>query len=204
METVRGTGTKFSGWIDPPGGRVLLHFSRVRDAHSTWHVPPRKGLHKFVRASTGQIRDIADSKLAGHTYTTSICVLLWLPFLWGAGCTRQDRKTILTWGPRVHGKFELDTKLSRWVEFDMVCLAPYDLMGWSTVCSCARASALYLLFFYRPYRPNEGHPRSQTCRLHIYYPNMCVFLVAVVVGCRLHAPGPKNFIREGSSGSRKF
>ena len=117
VETVRGNGTKFSGWIDPSGGRVLLHFSRVRDAHSTWHVPPRKDLHKFVRASTGQIRDIADSKLAGHTYTTPTCVLLWLPFLWGAGCTRQDRKTFLTWGPRVHRNFELERCTARLWEF---------------------------------------------------------------------------------------
>ena len=70
VETVRGICTKFSGWLDPPGERILLHFSRVRDARGTWHVPPRKGLHKFVlRASTGQMRAIADSKLTGHTYT---------------------------------------------------------------------------------------------------------------------------------------
>ena len=29
-------------------------------------------------------------------------------------------------------------------------------------------------------------------------------LVTVRVGCRLRAPGPEKFIREGSSGSRKF
>ena len=109
METVRGIGTKFSGWIDPTGGRVLLHFSRVRDARGTWHVPPRKALHKFVRALIGQTRDTADSNLAGHTCTTPACVLLWLPLLCGAGCTRQDRKTFLTWCPRVQGNFELAT-----------------------------------------------------------------------------------------------
>ena len=98
-----------------------------------------------------------------------------------------------------------DTKLGRWVELDMMYLAPNDLMGWSAVCTCsACASVLYLLFFYRPYRPNEGHRRSQTCRSHVYLPYLCAFLVAVLVGCRLHALGPKNFIREGSSGSRKF
>ena len=109
VETVRGISTKFSGWIDPPGGRVLLRFSRVRDARGTWHVPPRKGLHKFVRALIGQTRDTADSKPAGHTCTTPTCVLLWLPFLWSEGCMRQDRKTFLTWGPRVQGNFELET-----------------------------------------------------------------------------------------------
>ena len=68
METVRGICTKFSEWIDPLGGRVLLHFSRVRDERGTWHVPLRKGLHKFVQASAGQTRDTADSKLAVHMY----------------------------------------------------------------------------------------------------------------------------------------
>ena len=93
VETVRGISTKFSGWIDPPGGCVLFYFSRLCDARGTWHVPPRKGLYKFVRASTSQMRDTADSKLACHAYTTPTFVLLWLPFLWGAGCTRQGRKT---------------------------------------------------------------------------------------------------------------
>ena len=91
---------------------MLLHFSRLRDARGTWHVPPRKGLYKFVQTSTSQMRDIADSKLAGHTYTTPTFVLLWLPFLWGAGCTRQGRKTFLTWGPRVQGTFEPETPIS--------------------------------------------------------------------------------------------
>ena len=45
-----------------------LHFSRVRDERGTWHVPLRKGLHKFVQASAGQTRDTADSKLAVHMY----------------------------------------------------------------------------------------------------------------------------------------
>ena len=33
---------------------------------------------------------------------------------------------------------------------------------------------------------------------------VCAVVVTVHVGCRLNAPGPLNFIREGSSGSRKF
>ena len=37
-----------------------------------------------------------------------------------------------------------------------------------------------------------------------YYPNMCAFVVAISVGCRLHAPGPENFFHVGSSGARKF
>ena len=87
----------------------------------------------------------------------------------------------------------------------MVYLAPYDLMGWSAVCTCsARASVLYRLFFYRPYRPNEGHRRSQTCRPHVYYRDLWTFVVVLLVECRLHAPGPNHCIREGSSGSRKY
>ena len=48
-----------------------------------------------------------DAKLASHMYITPTCVLLWLLFLWGAGCTRQRRKTFLTWGPPVLGNFDL-------------------------------------------------------------------------------------------------
>ena len=70
-------------------------------ARGTWHVPPREGLQKVVDAPTGRTGGTADPKLAGHTYTTPTCVLLWLPFLWGAGCTRQGRKTFLTWDPPV-------------------------------------------------------------------------------------------------------
>ena len=84
MEKFRGIGTKFSG-KHPPGGRVLLHFSRVRDASGTWHMPSREGLQKFVRALIGQTRDTADSKLAGHTCATPTCVLLWLPFFLDTG-----------------------------------------------------------------------------------------------------------------------
>ena len=73
--------------------RQTCAFALFKGARHTWHVPPRKDLHKFVRASIGQTRDTADSKLAGHTCTTPTCVLLWLPFLRGAGCTRQGRKT---------------------------------------------------------------------------------------------------------------
>ena len=76
-------------------------------ARGTWHVPPREGLQKVVDAPTGRTGGTADPKLAGHTYTTPTCVLLWLPFypnlcaFVGAGCTRQGRKTFLTWGPPV-------------------------------------------------------------------------------------------------------
>ena len=46
---------------------------------------------------TGQAVVTTDAKLASQMYRGSaraaiaraICVLLWLPFLWGAGCARQ-------------------------------------------------------------------------------------------------------------------
>ena len=70
-------------------------------ARGTWHVPPREGLQKVVDAPTGQTEGTTKPKLAGHTYTTPTCVLLWLPVVWDAGCTRQGRNTFLTWGPPV-------------------------------------------------------------------------------------------------------
>ena len=70
-------------------------------ARDTWHVPPREGLQKVVDAPTGQTEGTTKLKLAGHTYTTPICVLLWLTVMCGADCTRQGRKKMLTWGPPV-------------------------------------------------------------------------------------------------------
>ena len=49
-----------------------------------------------------------------------------------------------------------------------------------------------------------GTPRSETGRSHVHYPNLCAFVVAVPVGCRLHAPGEENFFDMGSSGVRKL
>ena len=78
-------------------------------ARDTWHVPPREGLQKCMRAPGGQTEGANVFKHTGHTYTTLTCVLLWLPFLCGTGCTRQGRKTFLTWGPPVKENFELGT-----------------------------------------------------------------------------------------------
>ena len=58
---------------------------------------------------TGQAVVTTDAKLGIYMYTTPTCVLLWLPFLCGAGCTRQRRKTFLAWGPPILGNFELGT-----------------------------------------------------------------------------------------------
>ena len=88
---------------------MILYLSGVHEARGTWHVPPREGLHKLLANSAAQPGGTTDPKFAGHTYTAPTCVLLWLPFLWGAGCTRQGRKTILTWGPPMQGNFEPET-----------------------------------------------------------------------------------------------
>ena len=52
---------------------------------------------------------IADAKLAGHMYASPAYILSWLPFLWGAGCARQGRKSLFERGPPVLGNFELST-----------------------------------------------------------------------------------------------
>ena len=62
-------------------------------------------------APTGQTVGTADAKLAGHMHATTTYLFLWLPFLYDAGCARQDRKVYLRGvlrGP-VLGNFELST-----------------------------------------------------------------------------------------------
>ena len=60
-------------------------------------------------APTGQTVRAADVKLAGHMYATAAYMFLWLPFVWGAGCARQDRKSLFGRGPPVLGNFDLLT-----------------------------------------------------------------------------------------------
>ena len=60
-------------------------------------------------APTGQTVRAADAKLAGHMRASPAYILSWLPFLWGAGCARQDRKSLFERGPPVLGNFELWT-----------------------------------------------------------------------------------------------
>ena len=60
-------------------------------------------------APTGQTVRAADAKLAGHMYAIPAYMFLWLPFLWGAGCARQGRKSLFEKGPPVLGNFELST-----------------------------------------------------------------------------------------------
>ena len=100
-ERLDRSGPGYHRWMRRSAGTTMAPVPGRPAARGTWHVPPREGLQKVVDAPTGQTGDTADSKLAGHTYITPTCVLLWLPFLWGAGCTRQGRKTFLTWDPPV-------------------------------------------------------------------------------------------------------
>ena len=51
----------------------------------------------------------ADAKLTGHMNATPTYMLLLLPFLWGADCARQDRKTLFERGPPVLGNLDLLT-----------------------------------------------------------------------------------------------
>ena len=50
-----------------------------------------------------------DAKLADHMYATPGHMSLWLPFLYDAGCARQDRISLFERGPPVLGNFELST-----------------------------------------------------------------------------------------------
>ena len=54
-----------------------------------------------------------EAPLIPNSQVTCILCLLKIqwgwPFLWGEGCTRQRRKTFLTWGPPVKVDFELAT-----------------------------------------------------------------------------------------------
>ena len=60
-------------------------------------------------APTGQTVGTADAKLAGNKYATPRYMFMWLPFVWGAVCGRQDRESLFERGPPVLGNFELST-----------------------------------------------------------------------------------------------
>ena len=47
----------------------------------------------------------ANAKLAAHMYAAPAYMLLWLPFLYNAGCARQDRKSLIERGPPILGNF---------------------------------------------------------------------------------------------------
>ena len=58
-------------------------------------------------APTGQTVGTADAKLAGHMSAIPAYMSLWLPFVRGAVCARQDWKSLFGRGPPVLGNFEL-------------------------------------------------------------------------------------------------
>ena len=60
-------------------------------------------------APTGHTVRAADAKLVGYMYATPAYMYLWFPFLWGAGCMRQGRKSLFERGPPLLGIFELST-----------------------------------------------------------------------------------------------
>ena len=65
--------------------------------------------HCSFAAPTGQAVCAADAKLAGHMSAIPAYMSLWLPFVWGAGCARQDWKSLFERSPPVLGNFELST-----------------------------------------------------------------------------------------------
>ena len=48
---------------------------------------------------------IADAKLTGRMYAAPTYMPLWLPFLWGEDCARQDRTSLFERGPSGLGNF---------------------------------------------------------------------------------------------------
>ena len=66
----------------------------------------------------------ADAKLTGHMYVTPTYMLLWLPFLWGADCARQGRKSLFARGPPVLGNLDLLTPnlVHRWNSSSVILL----------------------------------------------------------------------------------
>ena len=79
----------------------------ARDARAV-HVQMFCTCNSFA-APTGQTVGTTDGRSAGHMSAIPAYMFLWLPFVWGAGCARQDRKSLFERGPPVLGNFELST-----------------------------------------------------------------------------------------------
>ena len=60
-------------------------------------------------APTGQTVRTADARSQGHMSAITAYMFFWLPFVWGAGCARQDWKCFFERGPPVLGNFDLLT-----------------------------------------------------------------------------------------------
>ena len=97
-------------------------------------------------------------------------------FLWGAGCTRQRRKTFLTWGPPVKVNFELATPNS--VHGCTLARPTWRRMKKGAGMHCARAVHVQMFWPYGLFLPLQAKrwapliPNLQvTCMLpqHIYF-----------------------------------
>ena len=70
---------------------------------------------------------------------------------------------------------------------------------------CARAVHVHMFCTRSSFAAPSGQTvRAADAKLAACFASIYVFAVAVRVGCRLRARRPEKFIREGSSGSRKF
>ena len=91
--SVRGCTLALPTWCRMKKG-AGVHCARANILH----------LSSFA-APTGQTVPAADAKLVGHMHASPAYMFLWLPFVWGAGCARQDRKSLFERDPPVLGNF---------------------------------------------------------------------------------------------------
>ena len=131
------SGPGWHRWMRRNAGTTMVPVAGRPAARGSWHMPPRESLQKKSHAPTGQTEGTANPKLAGRTCTSPTWVLLGLPLQRGAGCTRQGRKTFLTWDPPVQGNFELWTPNS--VHGCTLARPTWRRMKKGTGVHCARA-----------------------------------------------------------------
>ena len=105
----------------------------------------------------------------------------------------------MTWGPPVKVKFELATPNS-------VHGCTFARPTWRRIkkgdrVHSARAVHVQMFFTCSAFAATTGQKvgtadalMHATCRSHICYHNLFVFVATVLVRCRLRAPGPDKFI----------
>ena len=89
-------------WCMPFGDGV--HSARAMHVHCVFAQAPSPS-GNFELATRRQTVRAADAKLTGHMHASPAYMFLWLPFVWGAGCARQDRKSLFERDPPVLGNF---------------------------------------------------------------------------------------------------
>ena len=140
-----------------------------------------------------------------HVYYLNLCAFV---VAVSVGCRRHapGAEKIFDVGSSDARKFwTRDAKLGRLVDLEMAYLASYNLMGWSAVCTCsARASVLYRLFFYRSYRPKEGHRSVPSLQVTHILPQSVCFSGCCCCGVQAARARTEKLYSRGSSGSRKF